>query len=103
MSQFQGTAVLDNQVRLMRMLERLDILNRTVEFLPDDETITERAQADQAVARPEIGVLLSYYKNWLYAELLKTPFPNDPFLVKDLIEYFPTPMHDKFKDYIGTH
>ncbi|MBT7487980.1 MAG: NAD-glutamate dehydrogenase [Rhodospirillales bacterium] len=103
MSQFQGTAVLDNQVRLMRMLERLDILNRSVEYLPDDETIAERAQAEQALTRPEIGVLLSYSKNWLYGDLLQTPFPDDPFLVKDLVQYFPTPMREKFKEYIGQH
>ena len=103
MSQFQGTTVLDNQIRLMRMLERLDILNRTVEYLPDDETITERSQEDQALTRPEIGVLLSYSKNWLYGALLKTPFPDDPFLVKDLIQYFPTPLREKFKEYIGQH
>jgi glutamate dehydrogenase len=103
MAQFQGTAILDNQVRLMRMLERLEILDRNVEFLPDDETIAERANADQALTRPETGVLLSYSKNWLYAELLQTSFPDDPFLVKDLVEYFPKPVQEKFKSYIGKH
>ena len=62
----------------MRMLERADKLNRAVEFLPDDETLDECMTAKQGLTRPEIAILMSYSKIWLYDELLASNLPDDP-------------------------
>ena len=102
-SQSLGVDALDDQIRLMRMLERADILNRSVEFLPDDEFLEERAQRKIGLTRPEIGVLLSYSKNWLYAELVESDLPDDPHLAVDLVEYFPTQLHDKHAKAVAKH
>jgi len=101
--QARGTDLVDHQIRLMRMLEKADRLNREVEFLPDDETLTERAIGGQGLTRPEISVLLSYSKIWLFDELLASDIPDDPFLVRDLLRYFPTPLQSKYQDDIGQH
>lgn len=101
--QTQGMEIFDSQVRLMRMLEKVGKLNRTVEFLPDDETLLERETTKQGLVRPEIAVLMSYAKIWLYDELLKSDLPDDPSLSKDLSNYFPTPLKNKYRKEIGGH
>ena len=99
----RGLHASDNQHRLMKMLERSNRLNRSVEFLPDDEVMIERAQANHGLYRPELAVLLSYAKLWTYDELLATDLPDDPYLFEDLVEYFPTPLRDKYRDDIAKH
>ncbi|MAF94177.1 MAG: NAD-glutamate dehydrogenase [Rhodospirillaceae bacterium] len=94
---------LDNQVRLMRMLERADKLNRAVEFLPDDETVDERKAAKLGLNRPEIAILMSYSKIWLYDELLASDLPDDPRMEEDLVDYFPTPLRSKHLKDIRRH
>ena len=108
MIEARGTNWVDHQMRLMRMLEKADRLNRQVEFLPDDEQLTERAQGvggqpGRGLTRPEIAVLMSYSKIWLYDELLASDLPEDAFLTNDLTRYFPTPLHTKFADAISRH
>jgi glutamate dehydrogenase len=103
MVEAQGEDVLNDQVRLMRMLERIGRLNREVEFLPDEETIAERIKAKLSLTRPEIAVLIAYSKIWLYEELLKTDIPVDPRLANDLVRYFPTPVRKKYRQAIANH
>ena len=73
----------------MRALERRGRLDRAVEFLPDDETIAQRAAAKRGLTRPEIAVLLAYAKNVLYDELLASDLPDAPELKAELLAYFP--------------
>lgn len=101
--QARGRDLVDHQIRLMRMLERSNRLNRDVEFLPDDETLNERAVGGQGLTRPEISVLMSYSKIWLYDELLASDLPDDPYLLRDLTRYFPTPVQKKYQDAIRAH
>ncbi|MGB0681374.1 MAG: NAD-glutamate dehydrogenase [Magnetovibrionaceae bacterium] len=102
-AQSLGTAGIDDHQRLMRFLERGGLLNRDVEFLPDDETIAERTGRGQSLTRPELAVLLSYAKNWLYAELLHSDLPDDSYLEQALIRYFPTDLRKKFGMGIAEH
>ena len=99
----KGVMALENQQRLMRRLERADRLDRSVEFLPDDETLGERALAHQGLCRPELSVLLSYAKIWLYDEMMASDMPDDPYLLDDLIDYFPTPLRKKYARGIAGH
>jgi len=103
LSQSLGVQALDDQIRLMRVLEKEADLDRGVEYLPDDETLNERKQSKRGLVRPELSVLLSYSKNWLYAELLESDVPDDPFLQGDLEEYFPTALQKKYAKDIAGH
>lgn len=98
-----GSEALDDQMRLMRMLERSDRLNRSVEFLPGDEDLLERASAHNGMTRPEIAILIAYSKIWLYDELLQSDLPDDSFLAEELTSYFPTPLHKKYGKQINSH
>jgi glutamate dehydrogenase len=103
MIESKGSQALDNQVRLMRLLERVGGLNRAVEFLPDDEILSEREAAKKGLTRPEIAIVMSYSKIWLYDELLASKVPDDPWLEEDLLEYFPTPLRQKYLKDIRGH
>src|SRR5580692_10404114 len=94
----RGLEFLGFQQRLMQTLERRGLLDRAVEFLPDDTEIAERRRRAQPLTRPELAVLLAYAKLALYDELLKSSVPDDPYLGRELIRYFPAPLVEKFPD-----
>jgi glutamate dehydrogenase len=99
----RGSAVLDAQHRAMKTMEHDGLLDRAIEFLPDDEEIAERLSRGQGLTRPEISVLLPYSKMWLYERVVKSDLPDDPMMEEDLTSYFPTPIQKKYPDAIRTH
>ncbi|MBB90318.1 MAG: NAD-glutamate dehydrogenase [Magnetovibrio sp.] len=101
--QAKGAHTLDNQIRLMRLLEKRGLLERAVEFLPDDEQLSERAAQHKGLTRPELSVMIAYAKNWLYDELLKSDLPDDPFLLDEIVQYFPSDLRQKYLPEMKTH
>ncbi len=99
----QGASAFERQLRLMRDLERSSRLDRALEFLPDDETLTERAAQRRGLVRPELAVLLAYAKMALYGELLTSELPDAPELAEDLGGYFPAALRDRFSAQIAMH
>src|SRR5271168_2346292 len=68
------------QQRLMQTLEKRQLLDRAVEFLPSDMDIAERRRRAQPLTRPELAVLLAYAKLTLHDDLLASHVPDDPYL-----------------------
>jgi glutamate dehydrogenase len=99
----QGVEILDQQIRLIRTFERAGKLDRAIEFLPDDETLAERAATRQGLTRPELAVLMAYAKNILYDELLPSDLPDDKQLASDLFRYFPKSLLKRFETAIEQH
>jgi glutamate dehydrogenase len=89
--------------RLMQSLEQRGLLDRAVEFLPDDVAIAERTRRGQPFTRPELAVLLAYAKLTLYDDLLASGVPDDPYLACELSQYFPREVRDKFPDSVEFH
>jgi glutamate dehydrogenase len=98
-----GTAQLDRQARFMRHLEKSGLLDRAIEFLPDDEQIAERKARGQGLTSPELAVLLAYSKMWLSDELVASDLPEDPWVAGALQRYFPPLLREKFAAYIDRH
>jgi glutamate dehydrogenase len=94
----RGLEFLGFQQRLMQNLERRGLLDRAVEFLPDDTEIAERRRRSQPLTRPELAVLLAYAKLSLYDELLESNVPDDPYLGRELTRYFPKAILERFPD-----
>jgi glutamate dehydrogenase len=94
----RGLESLGFQQRLMQTLERRGLLDRAVEFLPDDAEIAERRRRVQPLTRPELAVLLAYAKLSLYDELLESDVPDDPYLGRELSRYFPRAIVERFPD-----
>ena len=98
-----GAHLLDRLARFMRQLEKSGNLDRYIEFLPDDEEISDRMKRGVGLTRPELAVLLSYSKLVLYDEILASGLPDDPYMEADLRDYFPTPLRKNFADRIRSH
>ncbi|MEP3277880.1 MAG: NAD-glutamate dehydrogenase [Stappiaceae bacterium] len=99
----RGIEAFSYQKRMMQHLEKRQLLDREVEFLPDDITLSEMELAGQTLTRPEIGVLLAYAKLTLYDDLLETTVPDDPYFEVELISYFPDMMKENYKSEITGH
>jgi glutamate dehydrogenase len=91
------------QRRLMHQLEARGLLNRTVEALPDEAALTERQKAGKPLTRAEIGILLAYAKLALFADLLAADVIGEPALAGELIGYFPSRMHRRWRREIEDH
>jgi glutamate dehydrogenase len=103
LAQRRGLEDLGFQQRLMQSLEQHGTLDRAVEFLPDDMTLTERRKRNQGLTRPELAVLLAYAKLALYNELLESDVPDDPYLGHELERYFPEEMGERYDEALHAH
>jgi glutamate dehydrogenase len=103
LAQMRGLEDLGFAQRLMHTLESAGMLDRAVEFLPDDAEIGERRRRSQALTRPELAVLLAYAKLALHHELLQSDVPDDPYLGRELGRYFPKVVAEQFPDAVEHH
>jgi glutamate dehydrogenase len=101
--QRRGLEDLGFQQRLMQTLEKRQLLDRAVEFLPNDMEIVERRRRAEPLTRPEIAVLLAYSKLLLHEDLLHSSVPDDPYLARELGRYFPHSISSRFPDALEQH
>ncbi|HEX2655588.1 MAG TPA: NAD-glutamate dehydrogenase [Xanthobacteraceae bacterium] len=99
----RGLEDLGFQQRLMQTLEARGLLDRTVEYLPDDLELAERRRRGEPLTRPELAVLLAYAKISLYDNLLASAVPDDTYLGRELGRYFPMPLIKRFPDAVNKH
>ena len=93
---------LSEHAHVIRALERSGMLDRNLEALPTDDEISDRRRLGQGLTRPELAMVLSYSKLWLYDQLIASDVPEDPYLGRELTRYFPVPVQRKFpKDILG--
>jgi len=85
------------------MLEKRQLHDRAVEFLPDDMEIAERRRRATPLTRPELAVLLAYAKLSLHDDLLNSSVPDDPYLARELGRYFPPSISSRFPDALERH
>ncbi|TXN48351.1 NAD-glutamate dehydrogenase [Methylobacterium sp. WL7] len=90
-------------MRTMQALEAEGRLDRAVEYLPDDATITERMRRGEGLTRPEYAVLLAYAKLSLHDAILASTVPNDPYFDRELQRYFPKALREQFPDAVKGH
>ncbi|HSH10444.1 MAG TPA: NAD-glutamate dehydrogenase, partial [Ilumatobacter sp.] len=99
----QGLTMVNVHARYLDSLEREGFLDRELEFLPTDKQIAERQSAGSGLRTPEFAVMIAYTKNANVAEILETNLPDTPVLQNDLVDYFPTPLREKYRSYILDH
>ncbi len=87
---------------LIRHLEKTGQIKRTLEGLPDDETLNRLSKERLGLTRPELCILTSWAKIDLYNDLLKSEVPDDPLMEGLLFDYFPKALH-KYKEEIKNH
>ena len=87
----------------MRTLEKQGLLHREIEGLPSRAEVRRRIERHEGLTLPELAVLLSWTKIVLADELLGSDLPDDPYLVQDLMAYFPSAMRERFAEQILDH
>ncbi|MGB0934853.1 MAG: NAD-glutamate dehydrogenase, partial [Alphaproteobacteria bacterium] len=99
----QGVKLLDLQAKLMRALEKKGVLDRTLEYLPDDSSLADYQASQTLLSRPELSVIIAYAKNDIYDELINSDVAEDPLLAHELPAYFPEPIQQQYGKYIQKH
>ncbi len=99
----QSVQRIGSMAHFIRILETEGLLDRQVENLPSESELIERKTRGIGMTRPELSVLLSYDKIKLYQQLLDSDVPEDPYLSKELVRYFPGPLHNKYADHMQRH
>lgn len=102
-SVFRGNKNIDLHTDYIKELETQGIIDRHVEYLPDDKSLMERKAAGLGLTRPELAVLLAYTKINIKHELLKSDLPEDPYLKSVIETAFPVSVRKKFKASMPDH
>ncbi len=89
--------------RLINSMEAAGKLNRSLEFLPSDEDITERKTRSLGLTRPELSVLISYVKGDLKEQLIRENVAEDAYLEDAVTTVFPEKMLKKFEGPMRQH
>ncbi|MEM7431179.1 MAG: NAD-glutamate dehydrogenase [Pseudomonadota bacterium] len=103
MSEIRSVERIDEIARLITSLESTGLLDRDIEYLPNEAEIDDRRARKQGFTRPELAVVLSYAKIDLYDGLIASGEPLDDFLVIDPLRYFPSELRKRYSDFIPGH
>jgi glutamate dehydrogenase len=103
MSEIRSLERIDETARLITSLERTGLLDRDLEFLPDEVEIEERKARNQGFTRPELAVVLSYAKIDLYDGLIASNDSLEDFLKIDPLRYFPNVLRKRYSEFLPTH
>ncbi|MBL6621598.1 MAG: NAD-glutamate dehydrogenase [Rickettsiales bacterium] len=99
----QGVKSLEQHERMMQKLEKLGILNRDVESLPNYDEVVRRQSLSIGLTRPELSVLLSYSKIYLYDNILNSNLPDDEYYYNELVRYFPEELSKNYAKDLKNH
>jgi len=102
-SRAQNAPMLHVHARYIRKLERDRRIRRRLEVLPGATEIAERRSAGTGLTIPEFAVLLAHTKIAATQDVLASGLPDDPYLRQVLIEYFPTPLRERYADRMSDH
>ncbi len=91
------------QTNYLKELETLGILNREVEFIPDERELVERKAAGIGLTRPELAVLLAYTKIHIKHEILKSDLPENPYFSHIVETAFPPAVRKKYHKAMHEH
>ena len=95
--------LMPGQIRAIKVLEDKGLLNRALEFLPDETALNNRFEAGNYLTRPELAVLLSYSKMDLYQTLLDSNLPDMTYLEREIAQYFPSLISETYSSQIQQH
>lgn len=101
--EMQAPDLMMEHAAFMHSLEKAGLLNRRVEFLPDDDQIQQRLKLQKGLTRPELSLIISYGKMTYTKALLASKLPDSPAMAGWLASYFPEKLQKKFQSEIENH
>jgi len=103
MSEVRSVERIDEIARLIASLEKAGVLDRELEYLPEEAEIEDRRLRKQGFTRPELAVVLSYAKIDLYDGLMASGETLEDFLIVDPLRYFPAILRRRYNEFIPGH
>ncbi len=103
LAQFQVSSRMGEYRRFIQFLEAEGLLDRALEFLPDEEHLSDRESKSLPLTRPELSVLISYAKVMLKDEFIKSNIASEPCLQKSVESAFPAILSERYPDQVYTH
>ena len=103
MSEVRSVERIDEIARLITNLEETGLLDRELQYLPDEVEIEDRRARKLGFTRPELAVVLSYAKIDLYNGLIESGETLEDFLIIDRLRYFPAVLRRRYMEYIPGH
>jgi glutamate dehydrogenase len=102
-SRAQASSLLPVHRRMLTEMERSGHLERAVEAVPGDDELQVRSTAGRGLTSPELAVLMAYEKIGLKREINESPLPDDEWTQAVLVDYFPTPLRERYADLMSRH
>ncbi|WP_158969064.1 NAD-glutamate dehydrogenase [Paraglaciecola sp. L3A3] len=102
-SELGGVAQLKEQLRFIQALEKEGYLNRELEFIPNDDEISERLVKNKGLTRPELSVLIAYGKMVMKQQFNTPEITDNPYHGKLLINAFPKRLQTQFSAQMQNH
>ena len=102
-SRAQAPSLLHVHTRYLRKLVKDNRLQPEQDVLPDDRDIAERRSAGRGLTNPEFALLLTHTKIAATRDVLASGLPDDRYLRRVLVDYFPAPLRARFADRMQTH
>ncbi|WP_336923921.1 NAD-glutamate dehydrogenase [Aquipuribacter sp. SD81] len=99
----QAPEMLPVHRRLLHQLEAAGALDRGLEFLPDEETLDERAEQRRGLVSPELAVVSAYAKLTLTDQLLDSGIPDELWSEHYLERYFPERLREAYPRQVVAH
>lgn len=90
-------------MRYLNSLKERGLIDRELEFLPDDKTLLERRSAGIGLTRPELCIVFAYTKIILEDAIKDSELVRDPYLCDFVCNAFPSPLHKKYKKQMKSH
>jgi glutamate dehydrogenase len=103
MGEVRSLERMDEIARVISGLEKSGLLDRNLEYLPDDAELEERKARRQGITRPELAVVLSYAKIDVYNALMASDETLEDFLKTHPMRYFPEVLRRRYLDFIPQH
>jgi glutamate dehydrogenase len=84
-------------------MEAASIINRNVEYLPEEKRLLERKASGLGLTRPELAVLLAYTKIHLKNEILNSDIPENAYFSQILDTAFPASLKKHYAKEMANH
>ena len=104
----QASKRIEQHHRIMQYLEKMKMLDRSIEFLPGDEEIQKMISESRGFTAPQIAVLMAYTRMFIKGEIIKSNLLSHRGLdsvyeSQYLLSYFPEGIRSRFEKYIKKH
>ncbi|MFC9996988.1 NAD-glutamate dehydrogenase [Nocardia sp. NPDC127526] len=103
MSRAEAPRMLNVHMRVIDDLADRRGLDRELEALPSDIEMKRRMEEGTGLTSPELSNLMAHVKLSLKTDLLASDLPDTAYFSARLVQYFPTPLRNRFGAAIKRH